>query len=197
MPPDLPSQQQQEMTARRYRGQRALVAPEVVQEGVEQVEAPKLTNQQRRKRIFHQISLVLTIVAVVFIWYGWKHPHRVLFNETAIDTNVPDANQRLAPQAVSPPAFGLVLLLGYWAIVCSFLYARAVLRLTGEATRPIPSLAEIEVELRRSGYNPTIQDVIAVEQHLKSERNEALLAAGALIIGPQLLARQAKGKPLL
>ena len=61
----------------------------------------------------------------------------------------------------------------------------------------MPSLAEIELELRSAGYNPSIADVVAMHQHLTSQRNEATFAAGALAIGPQLLARQAQGNPLL
>ena len=61
------------------------------------------------------------------------------------------------------------------------------------AVKPIPSLAEIDAQLRAEGYNPSIQDVIAVEQHLKSERNEAALIAGGLIVGLHVMARQAKG----
>ena len=63
------------------------------------------------------------------------------------------------------------------------------------AVKPIPSLAEIDAQLRAEGYNPSIQDVIAVEQHLKSERNEAALIAGGLIVGLHVMAREAKGKP--
>jgi hypothetical protein len=39
--------------------------------------------------------------------------------------------------------------------------------------------------------------VVAMHQYLTSQRNEAAFLAGALVIGPQLLSRQAQGKPLL
>jgi len=55
--------------------------------------------------------------------------------------------------------------------------------------------AETDAELRAEGYNPSLQDVIAVEQHLKSERNEVALIAGGLIVGLHVMARQANGKP--
>jgi hypothetical protein len=70
-------------------------------------------------------------------------------------------------------------------------------RTLNEALKPVPTLAEIELELRSEGYNPSIADVVAFEQHLKSERNEALLTAGALIAIPEVLYRQALGRPLI
>ncbi len=63
--------------------------------------------------------------------------------------------------------------------------------------KPIPDLTAIDQQLRAEGYDPSIADVVAVHQHLTSQRNEAAFLAGALVIGPQLLARQAQGKPLL
>ena len=35
-------------------------------------------------------------------------------------------------------------------------------------------------------------DVVALRRHLTSQRNEAVFLAGALVIGPQLLAHQDK-----
>jgi hypothetical protein len=66
-----------------------------------------------------------------------------------------------------------------------------------EATQPIPSLDQIDRELRLAGYTPTMQDLLAVEARLKSERNEAALLAGGLIVGLHVAARQARGKPPL
>jgi hypothetical protein len=140
-----------------------------------------LTGQQRRKQIFRQISLLLTIVAVVFIWYGWKHPHHVLFTETTIDGNVPNANLYVAPQAVSPLAFGLILLLSCWACVCSFVYIRAALRLTRKATTPVPALAEIELELRRARRTLNLPQALPIST--PSDRPECGISLWEMRIG--------------
>jgi hypothetical protein len=58
-------------------------------------------------------------------------------------------------------------------------------------------LAEIDQQLRAEGHDPSIADVAAMHQYLTSQRNEAALLAGALVIGPQLLVRQTQGKPLI
>jgi len=60
------------------------------------------------------------------------------------------------------------------------------------AVKPIPSLPR-SMPSSGEGYNPSIQDVIAVEQHLKSERNEAALIAGGLIVGLPRHGQEAKG----
>lgn len=60
----------------------------------------------------------------------------------------------------------------------------------------MPSLAQIDQQLRAGGYNPSVADVVAMHEYLTSQRNEAAFFAGALVVGPQLLARQAQGKPL-
>jgi len=57
--------------------------------------------------------------------------------------------------------------------------------------KPVPSLAEIDAQLRIEGYDPSIADVVAMHQDLTSQRNEAAFFAGALVVGPHLLARQA------
>jgi hypothetical protein len=75
-------------------------------------------------------------------------------------------------------------------------YLRLVWQVTDDALRPIPPLTEIDQQLRAEGYNPSIADVVAMQQHLTSQRNGAALTAGALVIGPQLLARQAQGKSI-
>jgi hypothetical protein len=76
-------------------------------------------------------------------------------------------------------------------------YLRLIWQTTGEAMKPVPSLAEIDQQLRVEGHDPSIADVVAMHQYLTSQRNEPLLTAGALIAIPQVLHRQAQGKPLL
>lgn len=51
------------------------------------------------------------------------------------------------------------------------------------AAAPIPSLQQIEWQLRQEGYEPSLQDLLAVEAHLRSRRNEAALVAGAIFLG--------------
>jgi hypothetical protein len=92
---------------------------------------------------------------------------------------------------------GLIVLVGFWFLVGLGWYLRLVWRTTGEAMKPVPSLPEIEQQLRAEGYNPSIADVVALHQYLTSQRNEAAFFAGALVFGPHLFARQASGKPLL
>ena len=89
------------------------------------------------------------------------------------------------------------IVVGFWFLAGLGYYLRLVWRTTGEAMKPIPSLAEIDQQLRAKGYDPSIADVVALHQYLTSQRNEAAFFAGALVIGPHLLARQAQGKPLL
>jgi len=42
-----------------------------------------------------------------------------------------------------------------------------------------------------------VQDVLAMHDHLTKQRNEALVVAGAMVVGTNLAARQASGKSLL
>jgi hypothetical protein len=100
-----------------------------------------------------------------------------------------------------PATFILAVSLGvlavFWFLVGMGAYLRLVWQTTGEAMKPVPTLAQIDQQLRAEGYTPTIADVVAMHQYLTSQRNEAAFLAGALVIGPQLLSRQAQGKPLL
>jgi len=139
------------------------------------------------KQVFRWLLLVVTATGILMIWVGTAHKALVFCT----------LGHPSAPFQVKLNAAGGVLLVGFWALVASFAYLRAVLRLTGQATKPIPSLAEIELELRRAGYNPSIADVVALHQHLTGQRNEAAFLAGALVVGPHLLAREAQGKPIL
>jgi hypothetical protein len=62
------------------------------------------------------------------------------------------------------------------------------------AITPIPSPVEIELQLRREGYDPTLQDVAAVHQMLSSRRNEAAVAAGLTLGAAYLMHRNLQGK---
>jgi hypothetical protein len=75
---------------------------------------------------------------------------------------------------------GLIVIVLFWIAALCFCIFRSVWGLIGEATVQIPSPAQIEQQLRAEGYNPTLQDVLAVEQHLRNNRNDALIGVGAL-----------------
>ena len=66
-----------------------------------------------------------------------------------------------------------------------------------EAFKPVPSLAEVDAALRAEGYDPSIADVVAMHQYLTSQRNEAALITGGILIGIHAAGRIAEGKPLL
>jgi hypothetical protein len=88
-------------------------------------------------------------------------------------------------------------LVGFWSCVAFGAFMWAFHCQLREAFKPIPSLQEIDAQLRAEGFSPSLADVIAVEQHLKSQRNEQLLIAGGIYAGIHLAARQASGKPPL
>ena len=50
------------------------------------------------------------------------------------------------------------------------------------ATTPIPSLQEIEAQLRAEGYNPTLADCVAVDGYLRRNRNEKIAVGAAFVV---------------
>jgi hypothetical protein len=58
---------------------------------------------------------------------------------------------------------------------------------TKEALKPCPTPAEIEYELRARGYNPSIQDVLAVHAAAKREQYENVALAGGWFVANHLL----------
>ena len=199
---DLPSRRQQESTARRFRGQRALVTPEVVQEATDCPVAPSEALRPTRgfRKACWRWAKWLTFWTLVGLIVAAIGAHRVEgpnFNTTYTTVPAYPTTYPLAHSATIVLAATLGALVVFWLLVGMGAYLRLVWRTTGEAMRPVPSLTEIELELRRNGYDPSIADVVAMHQYLTSQRNEAAFLAGTLVIGPQLLARQAQGKPLL
>jgi hypothetical protein len=102
----------------------------------------------------------------------------------------------IAHRATVVLAVSLGVMVAFWFVGGMGAYFRLVRQTTKEAMKPVPSLAEIDQQLRAEGHDPSISDLVAMHGYLTSQRNEAALLAGALIIGPHLLARQAQGKPL-
>jgi hypothetical protein len=113
------------------------------------------------------IRVIVTIVGLVFwalaMWGNGSH---------GIDTW--DHSQR----AINQATWGSTILIVYWT---SALVTWPLRRIGDEAIaaiQPVPSPIEIELELRRLGHNPTIQDVASIHQMLLSRRNEHVAAAG-------------------
>jgi len=194
MTSDLPTPEQREATARRFPGQRALVAAEVVQEAPSPPTAPPVTEKPTRgfRRAFWHWARWVTFWTLIALIAAAMGGHRVdgpNFNTTY--TTVPAYPQiyPIAHRATVILAVALGVLVVFWLLVGIGAYLRLVWRTTGEAMRPIPSLSEIDQRLREEGHDPTIADVVALHQYLTSQRNEAALLAGALVVGPQVLAR--------
>jgi hypothetical protein len=198
---DLPSREQQEATARRFRGQQALVTPEVVQEAVSPP-APQPGYQRPtrgfRRAFWHWARRVTlwTLVGLVLAAIGGRQVDGPHFAGTGDSVPAYPTFYPLTHPATVILAVALGVLAVFWFLVGMGYYMRLIWQTIEEALRPIPSLAEIELGLRQAGFNPSIADVVALHQHLTSQRNEAAFFAGALIIGPQLLARQAQGNPV-
>lgn len=162
--------------------------PEVVQTAVKAAKPP------RRFSTFKTINLYALAASVLFIVIGLATHHTALFepanwNDPAILDNY---QSQVGPFTTWAKGLGVIVV--YWVLAYTFWYLRLAHRTTQAVLKDIPTLQEIDWQLRQEGYNPTIQDCVAIEQHLKSERNENAVLLGAILIGPQLLNAQAKGK---
>jgi hypothetical protein len=185
-----PSPDQQRATAERYRGQpaRRVHEPSELPRTQEQVTIPPartpgawkhaLWRLLVRSTVWSILALVAGIVLTLVNSGQNGNPHSRFLNTVS--------------GVLIAPVFAVALI---WVFVIIIGMLWSIHTNLQVAVKPIPSLAEIEAQLRAEGYNPSIQDVIAVEQHLKSERNEAALLAGGMIVGLHLMARQANGKP--
>lgn len=87
----------------------------------------------------------------------------------------------------------------YWLFAILFLFLRTVHRNAKVAFAPIPTLQTLDAQLRQEfpGCQPSLQDLLAVEARIKSERNEAALVTGGMLVGIHLAGRVASGKPIL
>ncbi len=104
----------------------------------------------------------------------------------------------LRNQAISRFGGGLISVvfvpITFWFFVLLVGLLRGFHQNLKRATAPIPSLQEIDRQLRLEGHEPTLQEVLAVEAHLRSRRNEAALAAGVIFLGLHEAARTSRGK---
>jgi hypothetical protein len=158
----------------------------------------------RRKRSFRsafwhwsRLVTLFTVIGLIAAAFGAHRVNGPSFNTDYQTVPAYPLAYPLAHRATVVLGLAVVILVVFWFLVGLGWYLRLVWRTTGEAMKPIPSLAEIEQQLMAEGYDPSIADVVALHQYLTSQRNEAAFFAGALVIGPQLLARQAQGKSLL
>lgn len=152
--------------------------------------------------MFKKLSKIVLWVSGGLFAIGLLAPSAVILHISASDyVNCRNGNCTQGFFGVHFIQASLFLFFGWWliagGIALGVKYHRAVQGAVDDAIRPIPTLGEIDQQLRAEGYVPSVQDCIAVEQHLKSNRNEALLTVGALTLGVQALSRTAQGKPLL
>ena len=202
MTSELPTPEQQEPTARRFRGQRALATPVVVQEATHGPQAPTTPSEAPRptrgfRKAFWHWARRVTFWTLVGLIVSAVGAHQV---NNHSDTGVVPAYPTMYPLAHEVAivlAIALGVLVAFWLIVGMGAYLRLVWQTTGEAMKPVPSLAEIDQQLRAEGFDPSISDLVSMHGYLTGQRNAAALFAGALVIGPQVLARQAQGKPVL
>ena len=190
-PVELPSPDQQRSTAERYRGQQArqVHQPTELPRAPQQVAPPPTRAPGAWKHALWRLLVKATVWSVIALVVGIV---LTLLNGENANGNPHSQFLNTVSGVLLVPVF-VVAVIWLFVIIIGMLWGiHTNLRV---AVKPIPSLAEIEAQLRAEGYNPSIQDVIAVEQHRKSERNEAALLAGGMIVGLHLMARQANGKP--
>jgi hypothetical protein len=132
-------------------------------------------------------SLIVSVVAIGLILIGAADPKGVLITLG----NAPNLFE------VTFYFAGLVLFFGYWFLAGMYCYLRVANRQFDAARAPLPSLQEIAAHLRAEGFDPSIADCIALQNQLKREKIEHGVIAGAMFVGPTLLARQARGGPIL
>jgi hypothetical protein len=85
----------------------------------------------------------------------------------------------------------------FWIVAWFFPFLFAFHENVKVAVKPIPSLQEIEQQIVLAGYTPTLQEVLLVEQRLKSERNTAVAVSAGLIVATYAGARIAKGESII
>lgn len=92
------------------------------------------------------------------------------------------------------PAYLLIFAFAWFMFPVASLMAWRVGKGIGNAlvtaARPIPSPAEIELQLRLEGYEPSLQDVLAVHQLYVVQRREAETLVGIALGGLYLVNRE-------
>lgn len=189
----LPSAQQREATARRFQGHGALTdsvvnEPQIVDPVSPQRPPPKSWFQGMS--FCKQLSLVVMLSALAAGVLGNAlAKHVVVFSMGSASEG--DRSQ------FTIWGIGWVVFFVWPFVMVMYCYLRSFNKIMDVAMEPLPSLAEIDAQLRAEGYEPSIADCVALHQYLTSQRNEAAAVAAGIVIGSQVLARQAQGKPLL
>ena len=89
----------------------------------------------------------------------------------------------------------LVAILG-WLGLCFAIFNRVFGGVFERAFRSVPGPEEIHSQLwSELGREPTLEEVLSVQRYLDTNRNEAMIGAGALLVGSRYAANRASGKP--
>lgn len=182
----LPTEHQRQAAAAKYAHQSVASVSPVGAPSDQSARPPakSLTFGQRFSRWFSLLCVLTFVFSLLKAGHG---------NPFASMENAPES----AYTWVTIGAGALIVLGTYWLWVFLIRWIRFTTGMVGEAAKPIPSLHEIDAQLRAEGYEPTLQDLLLVEQRLKSERNESAVLAGGSLIAMRSAARQANGKPFL
>jgi hypothetical protein len=130
------------------------------------------------------ITVACTVVSIVLLNLPGG-PLSTSYNDIAPITHV----------TVAAYWIGLVGILG-WLGLGYAVFNRIFGGLFDRAFARVPSPEEIHnqlrLELRRE---PSLDEVLSVQRYLSSNRNEALVGVGALLIGSHFAANRARGRP--
>jgi uncharacterized membrane protein len=110
-------------------------------------------------------------IAEIFIWHWTGHHDESLHG---LSPYLGGAGAMLVSATVAV----IWTMVVFWFCLYRFLW-----HLGRNAVKPCPTPQEIELEMRARGYNPSLQDVMAVHTAKKREQYENIgLAAGAFLI---------------
>ena len=127
------------------------------------------TNRHLKFWTFYLVGIVALGGVALLLWASGKH------------------DSGGVSEAAAPA--GLLVL---WLLAFPFCWwtSSVVRPLARQTLKPIPTPAEIHQQLwYELGREPSLDEVFAVEAHLKSERNEAAITLGAVLIGLHLAAK--------
>ena len=131
-----------------------------------------------RKRVIHP----------VWIWLRYLITVGCGLTILVTVSDAPAGNPFHEPYHNGAPASGalacgvaIAVLCTYWIFVfCWWCVQTFLSPVIEQALQPIPSPQEIELELRRNGHDPSLQDIAAVHQMATAQRNEAVGALGII-----------------
>jgi hypothetical protein len=150
---DLPMPDQLAATAKLNPGQGAPATVEPVQAPPDHSGPTTGVHKPHGSRAFWHWARLVTVWTAIGLVIAVLAAHRV--------NGPPPPTYVIAHGTTIVLAAALGVLVVFWIFVAVAAYLRLIWRTTGEAMRPIPSLAEIEQQLRREGHDPSIADVEA------------------------------------